>query len=475
MLAATSAVWYVLGLGVLGSFPLRRSQGVGSQEGGMRVSVVLGCGLLLAYLLVLVCRSLALATVIGGGLAALGTALWVREHLRARRWPRVRLGWAGLVAVYVLVLLLVSLVTLPLQAGDARSIWFFHAKIIYYAQGLGTADMADVWGDDTLAFSHPDYPKLVAVLAAQLAYVHGAWNEYLPKAVLAGLLAVALSGAVARFRAALAACFFLLFCVLDAGELLWNGYMDGHLAVLGTLAGLALTRWLAVGSPGDLFHLLVCVGLVISLKNEGLVLAVCFALAAAVGSLRHPSRVRARRAAAYGAALALAPWLLWFLCRWQWGLSSDLFAPDLTARGWHRLLDAQAHRMIVDAFLHDGAIVTGGLALALAWLGCLWCRCLPRGSWAPLAVAALYAGALYAVYLTTPHDLGWHLDTSAARILLAVKGLVWLSAAMLLGALVQPVCQDSDRESALPPPARSFAPARRRAAVPPTPDARPRR
>jgi hypothetical protein len=87
------------------------------------------------------------------------------------------------------------------------------------------------WSHGSLAFSHPDYPKLVPAIAAQLAFLKGYWNEFLPKASLIVMLVPLLLRIFSFQRPSLS---FLLLPVLffaSFGAWLWNGYMDGYLAL----------------------------------------------------------------------------------------------------------------------------------------------------------------------------------------------------------------------------------------------------
>lgn len=51
---------------------------------------------------------------------------------------------------------------------------------------------------------------------------------------------------------------------------------------------------------------------------------------------------------------------------------------------------------------------------------------------AALVVAVAYFGVLFAVYLSTPHDLVWHLATSAKRVALPVQLLLMFGVLVLL-------------------------------------------
>jgi len=78
----------------------------------------------------------------------------------------------------VLILLLMLLISLgsPVADWDARSIWLFNAKRIFYNQNL--ASYTNYLGSE---FSHLDYPILIQTLSASLATLIGKWNEVFPK------------------------------------------------------------------------------------------------------------------------------------------------------------------------------------------------------------------------------------------------------------------------------------------------------
>lgn len=75
----------------------------------------------------------------------------------------------------VLLLYYFTILIDPLEDWDARSIWFFHAKMIAAAESIG---LRAGWGHPSLRFSHSDSPNLIPALAAQLSHLLGYWNEY---------------------------------------------------------------------------------------------------------------------------------------------------------------------------------------------------------------------------------------------------------------------------------------------------------
>tara|TARA_A100001015_G_C15035038_1_gene735654 strand:- start:2897 stop:3940 length:1044 start_codon:yes stop_codon:yes gene_type:complete len=63
----------------------------------------------------------------------------------------------------------------PVSDWDARSIWLFNAKIIFYENNLNN------FFNYSPYYSHSDYPIFAPVLSATLATVIGDWNEIFPK------------------------------------------------------------------------------------------------------------------------------------------------------------------------------------------------------------------------------------------------------------------------------------------------------
>ena len=80
-------------------------------------------------------------------------------------WPLV---------AFILFGMLVTIFT-GSEAWDARSIWLFHGKRIFFDNNL----YAQL--DNYLPSSHNDYPVLFSAFVATLARATGVWNEVFPK------------------------------------------------------------------------------------------------------------------------------------------------------------------------------------------------------------------------------------------------------------------------------------------------------
>jgi ABC-type transport system involved in cytochrome bd biosynthesis fused ATPase/permease subunit len=189
----------------------------------------------------------------------------IRDHLRF-----ISFGWFTIfIELYVACLLIVLIE--PLYGWDARSIWFFHAKMIYFNASINAGGN---WFLPSIGFSHPDYPELIPIIAAQIAFVSGYWNEYLPKMSLVALLAPAILCLISILRNKWWHIFFISVPLLFTQGWLSNGYMDGYLALYAGLATFFLGRWLDEKNRIDLISGILFTGVVLELKNEGMLYSV---------------------------------------------------------------------------------------------------------------------------------------------------------------------------------------------------------
>lgn len=398
------------------------------------LSMRLGMGLLLHALAVV--AGLPLREVLLAGLIlALVGLLLAGRRIRKQPWHRQvsypALAWVAL-GLAVIALASAMLPMDVLWANDARSIWFFHGKLIYYAGGL-RPDAG--WGESALDFSHRNYPKLIPILAASEMFRFGYWNEFLPKLALAPLLACFVFALLAgpRGLASIGAACVTVMALLAVGALLHDGYADAYAALPAAGALMATLRWVRRGDRQDAEHAFVLLGLALATKEEGRLFTL--ALAAGLAPFLLSKRVRkvsARLLLAPGSlatlVLALLPQLLWTVRANAWGLRNDL-------RFDHAAMQRVATRV------HSGAlgnIVQHLLAPRSRWfdaatsalLGLLGATAAIKVASVVLtrrlqivSVACLLTGLVYfielcLVYLMTPHDLGWHLETSADRVML---------------------------------------------------------
>ena len=349
-----------------------------------------------------------------------------------------RLGWARwLVALAILLLFCGPILFEPLHAWDARSIWFFQAKRIYFDGGL---KIPGGWPNVAYGFSHIDYPKLLPLLAAQFAQALGVWNEYVPKASLMALLAPLVFGLLGAMRQVSAGLVLLALALLLGGrELLWNGYTDAYLAAYAGVSLIYFGRWLAQREPLDLSCGIVFAGVMLNLKNEGTLFAAC--VGAGLVALAPVTR-RAVRAGRLPAAvwlsllLALTGFGVWTAIKFHWGAQSDLqLGLGTVARISERISDGTLGVVAVSLLWQPGLVTAFAVFVLMALLTSATGRRPGAAACFPALVAALYALGIFAIYLGTPHDLRWHLATSADRTLLVAMCGFFASAFLMLADL----------------------------------------
>ena len=132
--------------------------------------------------------------------------------------------------IFFLVIIFISLGTTigdglyPAAGWDPRSIWFFHAKRIFYDQSIFSVS------DNYAIFSHNEYPNLAPAFASSLALVVGHWNEVFPKLAFP-LMFLPPMILMYSFLKSTNYLIFLSIIFYTIGNYLFNGYADGLVAI----------------------------------------------------------------------------------------------------------------------------------------------------------------------------------------------------------------------------------------------------
>lgn len=348
------------------------------------------------------------------GLAALSAAAFLTAIVLVLLFARPADRYVA--GVLVTGLLVVSLGS-PSGGWDARSIWLFHGKRIFLdANAAPTLD--------GYAFQ-PDYPLLVPAFMASLASLQGTWNELFPKSASVLLLTPVMPlvlGHLGNVPSKIALCCFLLW---SGDTLLVNGYMDALLAMYFVAAfvsaaalSLAPTDSATPARPTGARHVLPAALVFATLpliKNEGVVaLLILLFVTIAIG-MRVNRRLPPKRLVT-AAATALVPVGLWRLDVASHGIVNDLDLWGAGARFVARFADVSAQSRILEAMLSRPEL------LLPLWVITLRARVVMDQPFllAGLITALGYGFAIYIVYLSTVHDVTWHLATSVDRTMLPI-------------------------------------------------------
>lgn len=405
-------------------------------------------GLLGFWLLVLALRQLAPAMWVAGILGTIGGVGWMRTAMR--RGPATPAGegnlfpilarWSTWVFLFLSGLFLFLIMATSLDAWDARSIWFFHGKMIHVAGGLQAP-----WTDAGISWSHPDYPKGMPILAATVSRFGPEWGDGLAKTSLGFLF---LPMAYWLFLMRERSLRFVLLCMgllVVVGDRLWNGYMDGYLALFGLFSLHSFGRALDQGGRTPLLLAGLGLGTVLMLKNEGQLIALVIVLSLGAVWILHRIRPRAEDRRPWFpmdhwlslllvVVLALTPILLW---KWELHhLRIQHALNPLGAEAWHlwwQRLRGGASGMIWGGMFRQ---LTVPLLVLLTVFGFGLIRKFPqtRAAGLGLLVAGIYFVAMGFIYHTTPHDLTWHLRESVDRTMLPVQAFLFLSAFSAMAA-----------------------------------------
>ena len=308
----------------------------------------------------------------------------------------------------------------PHGRTDAWMIWNLRARFL--ARG------GDAWRDAFAAplagWSHPDYPLLVPATIARAWAFAGVETQAVPVALgalaTAGTLALVVS-AVSILRGSSQG--------LVAGALLLgtefflrqgaSQYAAVPLAFFAT-AAISL-RCLARGGPED-GRRLVLAGLAAGLagwtKNEGLLFLAALVVSELIASARGGLRPALERGLALVAGAA-APLAVTLLFKATLAPPNDLVAGQAAGATLARLADPERYAVIARSLLRDLARLP--FPVLAGYVACVGLRPGWRAERglvaAALALALLLLGIL-GVFVTTPLELAWHLDTALRRLLI---------------------------------------------------------
>jgi hypothetical protein len=403
----------------------------------------MAAGIVLNYAINLLVLSLRAGFIIGGLLAAAGLVCLVISHRRTppdlrltRATPEQWISFTVICLVY-----LAPILAEPLFDWDARSIWFFHAKMMYLAGSLGP-DAG--WNHYSVQFSHVDYPNLIPLIGAQVGLIAGNWNEYIPKISLVFAFVPAAAWLSSLLRKSLSSAVLLLvfpFCLL---QYIWDGYMDGFLVFYFSLALLMLASYRESQHRVDLVGCLFSLAMLPYLKNEG-ALALLAGLAAVLastalqrGRLTLRSIPRPNRWTIVAAVALISPLVLWKTHNALWHLANDLEIGSTSSvtRILSRLGDGSVGFILQNiqpqlqpVLLLLGFIVVAGFLLP----GTRWTDALPA-----VLAGVIYFLGIFTIYLLTPHDLVWHLGSSIDRTMLSVSGCLYAACWCLLRSIEAP-------------------------------------
>jgi len=435
---------YFLGLGWLAIGPLFHGSLINRKNSDSRfieLPIIFISGLIINYGIVLLVQSLNISFIICCILAIIGAFFYSAMLFKTlKHKPLSHNSILKMFGVFLVCgLFLGPILFMPLMEWDARSIWFFHAKMIFSA---GTFSQLTGWQNPAVIdFSHADYPNLLPTMAAQISYVMGFWNEYLPKLSLFFLLVPAVSLLFTFTKRSISFLFLMIIIVFSFSPKLWDGHMDGYLALYFAISMLLLGRYYKYSKTIDLFSSLIFLLVLLYFKNEGnLALISGFSSVFFVILLKKNSislHLLIRKYWKYVAFLIilLLPFGIWNIYKHQWGLSNDLgigtnqSIEQLLIRlndGSFKIILENVYGQVQNSLMLFGFLIIASL---------LFVKKVHKEILPALITAGIYCLGMISIYLITPLNLVNHLNDSVSRTMLSVVTCVYIACYFLVEAL----------------------------------------
>jgi hypothetical protein len=395
-----------------------------------KIPFILTTGFLVNHLIFLLVQSLKLSLLLGLIVSAGALVLFFIQQRRELKFIHKENRLPLAMILSLLLLYYFTILYDPLEWWDARSIWFFHAKMIWSAQ---TINLNAGWHNSWIP--HADYPKLIPALAAQVSYVLGYWNEYAPKLSLFLILIPPVFWIFSFYSRSFSFLFLILVLPFGLKTYLWIGSMDGSVAFYTAVSMLLLGRYVVHRKQLDLLSGLSCLALVSNLKNEGMLIGLIGFFAIAATKLISGKFKLSELKNVFNSyrlwwlAVIISPCIIWsIIYKHTWGLTNDLKVgtADSFLRIISRFSDGGSFPLIFKkTIFHDESAVW--LALVTFIVSYTFLKVSKRYivSWIPaLITAVVYYCGIVTIYLLTPADLNWHLDTSIQRTMLTVTSCV---------------------------------------------------
>lgn len=403
-----------------------------------KIPLTIVFGLITNYGISLLFQSLSTGLTIGAIISIIGIWRFLPYCLRSLKLNGESSNkWIG--SIFICLLYISPILFNPIIDWDARSIWFFHAKMIYTAGSFGSSAG---WQHPSVAFSHVDYPNLVPGVAAQVVHLLGYWNEYIPKISLVFMLIPAVMWLFTFAQKSYSFVFLLFLLPFSLTSLLWNGYMDGYFAIYLSISMLLFGRYIWRNELIDFVSGMASMILLLYLKNEGqlviLVGIIIFIFAEFL--VKRGNRTGERfyifnRRYIVAGVIVLLPFVAWNFYKLNYGLVNDLQISTMqTVERIIERINDNAYSLVIENTYSqvESSLLLFGL---LYFASIARKQTFPKATIPALLVAVIYFIGINVIYLLTPHDLEWHLRTSVGRTMLPVIGCVFIACYIILDSL----------------------------------------
>ena len=319
---------------------------------------------------------------------------------------------------FFLILVLISLGT-PTFEWDPRSIWLFHAKRLFYEGTIFSVS------DNYATFSHNAYPKIAPAFSSSLAVLIGHWNEVFPKLAFLLMFLPPLILVYSVFKKT-EYLIFLSIIFFTIGKFLFNGWMDGLVAVYFSLSAfliytLILEKNYNLERKKILYYVAFCFFSILTLiKNEGSVLLLILFAAVLLISL-FTQNLKKNIYILFFFSLSFLPIIAWKLFCFNNNIGYvEYYNFDILSNLIPRLYELKNFQLVFYFLLLNEKF----LICLILFLFSFWINRDKKLFYFIIISSAMYLFILLFIFLSTPYDLFWQLNSTAARVIRSLSLLL---------------------------------------------------
>jgi hypothetical protein len=315
--------------------------------------------------------------------------------------------------IFIIALIFINLGLLT-ESWDARSIWLFKSKQIFFENTI-------LFSKNNYAqFSHPDYPNIAPAFSAALAKLVGHWNEIFPKLGFSLMFIPALI-LLSKYFDGNKFLILLSLTIFVIGKYFVNGELDGLISVYFVVSALIIHKmnFNQNNIRSDEFLYLGFAVILTLLKLEGLVLLLCLIITSVFYMLVN-KKTNYRLMILF--FISLLPIIMWNLYCFYYDINN---ANTNYAYSLEGLLSSiyifKNFTLITEYLIFNEKFL---LSLIFFVFSVSYYREKKLFNFVFLVIS-LYIGALFIVYLSTPLEIEWHLNSSANRVIKPISLLLF--------------------------------------------------
>jgi hypothetical protein len=318
--------------------------------------------------------------------------------------------------IFFLCIIFISLGTATFE-WDARSIWLFHAKVMFYEDSVFSLG-------DNYKFSHIEYPNLAPAFASALAILVGHWNEVFPK-ISFSLMFLPPLILIFTFFKDVRYLIFLSIVFFTVGKFLFNGWADGLVAIYFGISAFLMYLLFITDSNfyknRPIFHMLAfCFFVSLTLiKNEGIALLFVIFFTTFLINL---SKLRLKKDISkfFLLSISFLPIIIWKFFCYSKGIGDDYISTNILLNLLPRLEDLNNYKTIsYFLFLNEKFLFA-----LIFFLVSFWIKFDKELFSFIFIITLMYILILFIIYLSTPYDFQFQLDSSAARVIRSLSFLL---------------------------------------------------